>query len=291
MSPGSTPSEERLAQFKESVRRDWTDGATAWGKWDAGLRVLGGSATEAIVAAAQAGPGMQVLDLASGTGEPALSLARAVSPGGHVTATDLVPEMLAVARAHAAEQGLRNVTFQQADAEALQFADASFDRVTCRFGVMFFPNVDKALREIHRVLKPGGRAAFVAWGPLPKNPYMTSTVGVIMTYVQIPPPEPGAPTPFRFGQPGSLSGVLTEAGFQGVQEDERQIPWSWPGPPEEAFSAAQEIAAPAFRRLRESLPRERYEQAQAEILEAVRGYYDGQRVNFTATIVVATAQR
>ena len=291
MSASSTPNSDRLAQFKETVRQEWTAGSEAWRKWDAGLHAISSSATEAIVGAARVGPGMQVLDLAGGTGEPALTLASKVAPDGQVTATDLVPEMLAVSQGKAERQGLQNIIYQQADAEALQFPDASFDRVTCRFGVMFFPNVDKALGEIYRVLKPGGQAAFIAWGPLPKNPYFTTTIGVFMKYVQLPPPEPDAPNALRFAQPGTLSAALTRAGFRDVHEEERQIPWSWPGSPEETVQASQELAAPAFRRLRESLPAERHEQVQGEILEAVRGYYDGQQVNFTATIVLATAQR
>ncbi len=291
MSTGEAPSAERLAQFKESVRQDWTEGAQAWRKWNPRLGAVSRGATEAIVRAAQVGPGMRVLDLASGTGEPAISLAEAVGSGGHITATDLVPEMLAVAEEGARQRGLGNITFQQADAEGLAFADASFDRVTCRFGVMFFPDVDKALREIHRVLKPDGRAAFVAWGPLEKNPYFTATIGVFMKYVQLPPPEPGAPNPFRFAQAGALSSALTRAGFRAVREEERAIPWTWPGPAEEALKSAQELAAPGFRRMREALPPERHAQVQAEILEAVRSHSDGQQVHFTATIVLATGQR
>src|SRR5439155_5325472 len=110
-------------------------------------------------------PGLDVLDLASGTGEPALTLAPLVLPGGTVTATDLLPEILAVAEEQAAQQGRANLRCGVADAGDLPFADASFDRVTCRFGVMFFPDVPRALREVCRVLRPGGRAAFTAWGP------------------------------------------------------------------------------------------------------------------------------
>ena len=291
MTSGEAPSPERLAQFKETVRQDWTEGAQAWRRWNAKLGVMSRAATEAIVRVAQIEPGLRVLDLAGGTGEPAMSLAEVVGPDGHVTATDLVPEMLAVAEETAGQRGLRTLTFRQADAEALSFADASFDRVTCRFGAMFFPDVGRALREIHRVLRPGGRAAFVAWGPPEKNPYFTTTIGVFMKYVQLPPPEPGAPHPFRFAQAGSLSSALTQAGFRAVAEEECTIPWSWPGSAEEAVQSAQELAAPAFRRLQDGLPPERHQQVQDEILEAVRGYSDGQQVNFTATIVLATGER
>jgi ubiquinone/menaquinone biosynthesis C-methylase UbiE len=291
MSSNDAPDAGRLAEFKGSVRQDWTEGARAWRKWNSKLGVVSRGATEAIVRTAQVGSGMRVLDLASGTGEPALSLAEAVGPDGHVTATDLVPDMLAVAEEDAGQRGLRNITFRQADAEALPFADASFDRVTCRFGVMFFPDVAVALREIHRVLKPGGRAAFVAWGPLQKNPYFTATIGVFMKYVQLPPPEPGAPNPFRFAQAAALAGALTRASFRDVQAEERSIPWSWPGPAEEALQSAQELAAPGFRRLREALPPERHTQVQHEMLEAVRSHSSGDQVNFTATIVEATGER
>ncbi len=155
------PNTER---YKEEVRRDWTDGVAGWRKWNAQFAVMTRAATEAMVQVAQVKSGMHVLDLASGTGEPALTLAEAVSPNGHVMATDLVPEMLAIAEEIARERRLRNISFKQADAEALPFADKTFDAVTCRLGVMFFPDAAKALGEVHRVLKPGGRAAFVVWG-------------------------------------------------------------------------------------------------------------------------------
>src|SRR5688572_15342656 len=109
MGSNEAPSAERLAEFKETVRQEWTEGARAWRTWNAKLGVLSRAATEAIVRAAQIEPGMRVLDLAGGTGEPALSLAEAVGPDGHVTATDFVPEMLAVAEENARQRGLGNL--------------------------------------------------------------------------------------------------------------------------------------------------------------------------------------
>ena len=201
-------------------------------------------ATEAIKQVAGVNPGMQVLDLASGTGEPALTLAEVVGPAGYVTATDLVPHMLAVAEDHARQKGLTNMTFQQADAEALPFPGRTFDAATCRFGVMFFPNAEQALLEIYRVLMPGGRATFIAWGPQEQNPFFSRTVGVFMKYVEMPPPEPGAPSPFKFAQPGGLSNLLETAGFQAVKEESRLIPWPFPGPVEQAWESIRELGAP-----------------------------------------------
>ena len=148
---------------------------TSWGssyrliaadKWKAKSAALGRSVTEGLVEYARARPGMQVLDLASGTGEPAITLAGIVGSQGHVTALDLSSELLRIASDRARKRGLNNITFQEADAHALPFADKAFDLATCRFGVMFFKDVTHALRELARVLRPGARACFAAWGPL-----------------------------------------------------------------------------------------------------------------------------
>jgi SAM-dependent methyltransferase len=278
-------------RFKEQIRQEWTTGAAAWRKWHPQLLVMGQAATEAIVRAAQITPGMQVLDLASGTGEPALSLAEAVGSQGHVTATDLVPEMLMAAEENARERGLANLAFKPADAEALPFPDQTFDAVTCRFGVMFFPNLGQALREIHRVLKPDCRAIFVAYGPLEQNPYFMTTVGVFMKHVQLPPPPPGAPTPFTFAKGGTLSAALRESGFRQVQEEATTIPFGFPGSAAQCWEAISEITAPAFRRFFEALARDQRAQVIQEVLGAIGQYDDGQQVNFTADIVIGTGVR
>jgi len=108
---------------------------------------------------------MRVLDLASGSGEPALTLARHVDATGHVVATDLSQGMLDLAEENARKVGLANISFRQADAHRLPFDNESFDCVTCRLGIMYFVDVHGALMEIRRVLKPEGRAVFAAWGP------------------------------------------------------------------------------------------------------------------------------
>ena len=104
------------------------------------------------------------VDLASGPGEPAVTIARLVGPDGGVVATDLVEEMLAGARRRIAD-GVGNLEAQTADMQDLPFADGSFDRVTCRFGIMFAPEPARAFAEVRRVLRPGGKCAFMVWGP------------------------------------------------------------------------------------------------------------------------------
>jgi ubiquinone/menaquinone biosynthesis C-methylase UbiE len=274
-------------QWKEQARDEWAAGAAAWRKWHAPFAAMSRAATDAIVRAVQATPGMQILDVASGTGEPALALAAAVAPTGAVVASDLVPEMLADIEGIARRQGLTNLACRQAEAEELPFDDHTFDGVTCRFGAMNFVDAPRGLGEMRRVLKPGGRAAFVAWGPRDQNPFFHATMAPVLKRVQLPPPEPGAPNTFKFARPGSLSEALRAAGFRQVEEESRAIRWVWPGPVEEFWAASREYG-PSFRQLVRHLPADEVDAAVAEILANLRRYGDGRQVDFPAVIVVAT---
>lgn len=289
MSAAEPPS---TRQFKERVLQEWTDSNTvaAWSKWHPKIVAASAEAKEAIVRAAQVEPGIRLLDIASGTGEPALTLAELVGPEGHVTATDLSAGMIALAKGNAEKAGLTNMTFLQADAHELPFSDRSFERVTCRFGVMFFADLPRALGEIHRVLKPGGRVAFTAWGALEQNPYLSTTLTPFLKRVEVPPPLPGAPQPFRFAEAGTLAAELRRAGFGEVQEESRTICWAWPGPPEEVWEHVRDVAVP-LHPIIYGLEPEAREQAIGEVVEGYRRYYDGQKVNLPAAIVLASGVR
>ncbi len=205
--------------LKATVREGWTVKSDAWNRWAEQLAELAARLNEPLIAAAEVAPGHEVLDLASGIGEPALTTARRVAPGGRVTASDLVPEMLAGAKRRAAEAGIDNMRFEIADMEALPFDDASFDRVMCRFGIMFCPRAERALAEARRVLRPGGRAAFMVWGPREDNTMFDVVQTVAPDFVSAPP-FAGELTPFRFGTAGSLAEALRAAGFAEVEEHE-----------------------------------------------------------------------
>ena len=121
-------------------------------------------ATELLVKAAELSAGMHVLDLVNGTGEPALSLAKAVGLHGCVVATDLVPEMVEATKQKEMAEGLSNIECRLADAEHLPFSDHEFDRVTCRFGIMFFENIKNAWRRSTAYSSPAGTTATVIIG-------------------------------------------------------------------------------------------------------------------------------
>lgn len=284
----SAPDPAKLAIYRERLREEWTEDATvsAWRKWQSPLAAFTRGATEALLEAAQLRPGMCVLDLASGVGDPALSIAEAVGPSGRVIATDLGPGMIALAEELARARGLRNIDFRVANVEALPFPDQSFDLVTCRFGVMFFPDQLKAFRECLRVLKLGARVVFVVWGTR-EQPFLTATVGIVSKYVEVPRPDPDAPHAFMFGERGLLKNRLEASGFAEVREDVRSVSAQWPGSPEQYWQQFTEVAAP-FRSLVAKLTGETRARAEAEIIAGLRKSFDGSSIIMPLEIVVGT---
>jgi SAM-dependent methyltransferase len=231
---------------------------------------------------------MRVLDLACGVGDPALSIAAEVAPSGRVTATDMGPGMMSLAEELARKKGLTNIEFREADAESLPFADASYDVLTCRFGIMFFPDLAKALRECLRVLKPGGRAAFVAWGKR-EQPFAGTTAGIVMKHLPAapPPPDPDGPSLFMFGEPGRLGRALESAGFANVHEEDSIVSGRWADSLEQYWVQFTEVAAP-FRPLLDQLTPEKKEQARAESLAALKKFWNGKELNMPLEIVIGS---
>jgi SAM-dependent methyltransferase len=258
-------------------------------KWKAKSAAMGQAATDALVEYARPTTGMRVLDVASGTGEPAITLAMRVGPQGHVTALDLSADLLEIARGRAKTRGLENFTTQAGDAHSLTFPNDSFDLATSRFGVMFFGRVVEALKELRRVLRPGARACFLAWGSF-DQPYWQSTVGVVHRRVGGPLLQPGIQDPFRFAPEGSLAEVLRIAGFEDIEEETRTVPWSWPGSVEEVWEQVQAVTVP-FRPLLERVPPEMWPGLHAEVHAAVKKYFDGKQVAFGASVVFASGTK
>ena len=257
-------------------------------KWKAKSAALGNAVTEAIVEYSRPLPDMRVLDLASGTGEPGISLAQRVGPHGSVTAVDQSSELLDIAAERARNKKLLNFTTQQADAHQLPFADQSFDLATCRFGVMFFSDAQRALAELRRVLKPGARACFAAWGPM-EQPYWQTTMKIVHRHVGGAMLQPGGSDPFRFSAAGSLSEMLSASGFHEVEELTQNLPWTWPGDAEEVFDYACAVTAP-FRPMLERVPAEEWPAIRAEAKAAIERYRVADEIRFGADVVLASGK-
>ncbi|MBZ5665669.1 MAG: class I SAM-dependent methyltransferase [Acidobacteriia bacterium] len=257
-------------------------------KWKAKSAVLGSAVTEALVEYSRPSHGMHVVDLASGTGEPGITLARRVGPQGSVTAVDQSSDLLSIAAERARNKRLSNFTIQQADAHQLPFSDRSFDLATCRFGVMFFSDPGRALAELRRLLKPGARACFAAWGPM-EQPYWQTTMKIVHRHVGGPMLQPGGSDLFRFSAAGSLSEVLSAAGFHEVEDSIQDLPWTWPGDAEEVFEYACAVSAP-FRPMLERVPAEDWPAIRAEAKAAIERYRVGDEIRFGAHVVLASGK-
>ena len=232
----------QLEQIRDQQQATWDKFSVGWRKWDQLVLAWLADVGSALLDEAHLRPDSQVLDIASGTGEPALSAA-ALCPQGKVMMTDLAEKMLVVAQESAARRGLLNVETLQCDVSALPFADNSYDAVTARFGFMFFPDVPGAARELARVAKPGARVCGAVWGPPEKNPWATLILATIAQHVELPAAPPGAPGLFRCAAAGYLAGVFRDAGLQNVTEREVAAPIEFDSP-EEYFAFMNEVAAP-----------------------------------------------
>jgi SAM-dependent methyltransferase len=159
----------------------------------------------------------QHLDIAAGTGEPGLTIAR-LSPKGRVVLTDLVAEMLDIAARRARAQGVVNVETRVCSADDLPFEDSTFDSISVRFGYMFFPDVAKATAEFARVLKPGGRVCSSVWVKPEENPWTTIAMQAIAKEALVAPPDRDGPNMFRCAAPGYVAALYEGAGLGHVVE-------------------------------------------------------------------------
>jgi len=202
--------------IKERQRQDWRRAAPGWKKWDAYFSTTTAPVTQRLLELAGLVSGQRVLDIACGTGQPALPAAERVGPSGWVLGLDLSEDMLKVAQEKAQARGLSNLEFRLGDAEATDFEPESFDVVLCRWGLMLMPEPLRCLQHAQRALKSGGRIALSVWGPRERNPWFTVPVDILGRYVEVPTPQPGAPGPFALADDQRLAATLSEAGFREV---------------------------------------------------------------------------
>jgi SAM-dependent methyltransferase len=206
-------------RYKETTREQWQQAADPWHRWGPTIEDWLGESTRVMLDLAEIGTGDRVLDLATGAGEPALTIAERVGPTGYVLATDIAPNILAFAAQEAANRGLTNLETRVMDGERLDLPDESFDVVTSRVGLIYFPDQQGALAETRRVLKPGGRVAAIVYTTPERNPFFSIPVGIIRRRANLPPPAPGQPGPFSLGGEGVLAAAFEQAGFKDARTE------------------------------------------------------------------------
>jgi SAM-dependent methyltransferase len=251
-----------LASLKERQRAVWSAGDYAL--IGSTLQIVGENLCEALDLSA----GARVLDIAAGNGNASLAAARRWCD---VTSTDYVPALLARGKARAAANGL-HIAFEEADAEALPFADASFDAVLSTFGVMFTPDQDKAAAEMLRVCRPGGKIGLANWTP---DGFVGQIFKVIGRYL---PPPAGSRSPALWGTRERL-GELFGAGAASIAAPARDFMFRYRSPDHfiEMFSSYYGPVRMAFSRVNEA-ERPRLRADLVALIDRLNGAKDGSMI-------------
>ncbi|MEO5944996.1 MAG: methyltransferase domain-containing protein [Ferruginibacter sp.] len=211
--------ENSLTLIRDQQKESWNKFSTGWKNWDHNVMEFLAPMGKEIIRLIHPSGNDIVLDVAAGTGEPGLTIA-AMLTGGKVISTDLSEDMLAVAKEKAAARNIKNFETKIADVSELPFDDNSFDAISCRFGFMFFPDMQLAANEMVRVLKPGGRIATAVWNGPQKNFWVTSIMGNINKNMQLQPPPAGAPSMFRCAADGLMQQIFKDAGLKNISQTE-----------------------------------------------------------------------
>jgi ubiquinone/menaquinone biosynthesis C-methylase UbiE len=204
-----------IINIRDQQRASWDKFSTGWRKWDQLTMDFYKPIGDEILKLIAPKEGDIILDIASGTGEPGLTIA-STQKQCKVVMTDISEGMLAVAREHAEQRGIKNISTRVCDACEMPFPKDAFDAISCRFGFMFFPDIKQAAGEMVRMLKPGGKLAVAVWNVPEKNFWATAMMDTINRNIQLPPPTPTDPGLFRCAPEGLIANSLRNAGLRDV---------------------------------------------------------------------------
>lgn len=281
--------DDRGDVVREGQRRDWT---ARHRHYAARAAPRNRPFAEALVAAVRPVAGERVLDVATGPGIVALAAARAVGPTGRVLATDLVPEWAAIVADGAAREGVANVAFRAMGAEDLDLPDASFDVALCQFGLMFVPDPGRALREMGRVLRPGGRLGIAVWSTPDKVAHFLVTRIVMAAAPPRPADEPEArrPSPLDLGEPGLIEAHVAAAGFGDVRVTRETREHVVSDAEEEWRRRLEEPASPVPGVLAALAPEAR-RRVHDEVIAALEGFRRDGEIRLPSEAILVTAVR
>ena len=196
----------------------WDSAAQGYRIWWPHIEKAAQSLSNRLVELAEIRTGQRILDIATGIGEPALTAARVVGATGHILAIDISPEMLAIAKQRAVDNGWQDIIeYWETAAQDLVLPDLSIDAALCRWGLMFLPNLNSTLLKVHRSLVSGGRFVAAVWAYAHKVPVISLAMQIIGESVEMATESlPSVPNPFGLADKNRLSNSFLGAGFRDV---------------------------------------------------------------------------
>ena len=280
--------EPTLELIRDQQKESWNKFSSGWKKWDDltmnFLKPMG----DEIIRLLNPKENEVILDIAAGTGEPGLTIA-AMIKNGKVISTDISERMLEVARENALKRGIKNFETKVCDVSELPFANNTFDAISCRFGFMFFPDMQMAASEMFRVLKPGGRIATSVWNIPEKNFWVTAVMSTINKNMQLQPPPPGAPGMFRCSKSGFIADLFRRAGLKNISEKEI-IGKLNSGTTDVYWSMMTEVAAPVVAALSKA-DGPTIAKIKTEVFELINQKFPTSNVSFDSSSIIIYGEK
>jgi ubiquinone/menaquinone biosynthesis C-methylase UbiE len=285
-------------EIRQHARMEWNAVAPGWKKYGKDMLKWMAPTSDQLIRSTGISSGQTVLDVATGTGQPALTIAKIVGENGKVVGVDLSPEMLEVAKEQAAYLGLTNAVFQVVKDESLSmFSDNTFDSVVCRNGLMFMPDPVKALKAFLRVLKAGGKASVTVWGSPDKSPVMGVVMKAISNYVpDMKLPSAAAPAgtpggPFSIPTVDMLRDYFLNAGFTNFTAEKIEVTVAQTDTAEQFWQGMTEVTG-FLVILLSKLPDEKKLAIKNDVIESLRKIFpSGGPVKFTGELILGTATK
>ena len=287
--PNSNP--KHYVKQADEVVREWRENASYWQKHSEAIRTMFQPITQALIDDAGIVEGQSILDVAGGSGEPSLTIAKRVGPTGSVICTDVVAEMVNIAQSEARQTGLANMEFRQCAADSLPFENDCFDVVVCRLGAMFFPVPLAGLREMLRVTRRSGGIALAVWGRSELNPFFSlSDEALERQLAAAAPADREAPGAFRFAEPGNLARVLQQAGGSEVKERPLEFQIVAPFTPKEFWAMRSETSGTLREKLG-TLSQQQRELIAQEVEEAASKFFSDSQMSLPANVIIVTGRK
>src|SRR5215212_3095586 len=291
MSPSSSSScsldsEDEQYKKRSQQRQSWDNVARGWQKWWKTFEKDAQKVNERLVELAEIKQGDRVIDIATGIGEPAITAAKKVGVEGYVLATDISPQMLAIAKERTVSLGLQNIVeFKEVDAEKIldlqqqqqQQPLSPFAAVLCRWGLMFFPNLASTLTNIYKLLSSGGRIAAAVWSEPSKVPKLYTAIDIVTQKLGISSTTayahyPEILSPFSLANINIVNNALVETGFKDIDTEYLNITFEFLSA-EDYTDFAKQIIAPIHNLLSNETEKRKEEIWKAVTEEVARRYY------------------